>query len=223
MIKKLTTAFALLLSCVPLQAHASPSLFMSVPETTDPYTQSGNDGFIFTPTTDLIVSALDYYVSPFSLPNVDSLNGSHGVGIYDVTGSHTTALVQTVIGPGSGILVGGPAGYSLFLSQSVSDTLLLAGHQYMLAGYSTANDFENGGSGGGGIPLLSILLSDATLNGYYYDYSGSLDYPTTPYGTAFVGPNFEATPTPEPSTIALIGMALLSLFGIGLMRRRSDA
>jgi predicted transporter len=28
---------------------------------------------------------------------------------------------------------------------------------------------------------------------------------------------------PEPSTIALIAMALLSMFGFGMMRRRADA
>lgn len=34
---------------------------------------------------------------------------------------------------------------------------------------------------------------------------------------------FPAASVPEPSTVALIGMALLSMFGFGLMRRRAEA
>ena len=189
----LFAAIGTIAACLPVSAFAD-ALFMTVPETVFQYTQYGNDGFIFTPTSNLMVTALDYYVSPFS---DNSLNDSHGVGIYDVTGSHSAPLVQTVIGPGTGTLVGGPGGDSYFLSISVSSTPLLAGHEYMLAGYSVSGDYENGGSNGYGIPLGSLVLSDATLDGYYYDYNGSLDYPTIPYSTAFVGPNFEATAIPE--------------------------
>jgi len=213
----LFAAVGVIAACLPVAAFADP-LFMSVPETTIPYIASpaGNDGFIFTPTLNLDVSALDYYVSPF---NGYSLKDSHGVAIYDVAGSHTVPLVQAVIGPGTGTLVGGPAGDSYFLSVSVPNTLLLAGHEYMLAGNSTPNDFENGGSCNNcGIPLGSLVLHDATLDGYFYDYAGSVDYPTTPYGTAYVGPNFEV---PEPLTLLLFGGGLLGLGALGWRRKKS--
>ena len=191
---------------------AKADLFMTVPEAGVAYLQYGNDGFVFTPTTDLLVTALDYYASPY-----DSycLSDPHEVGIYDATDQ--TLLVSTTIGPGCGPLVGGTAGDSYFLSVPVSATLLLPGQQYMLAGYSQPNEYENGGSDGSGIPLGSLVLFDATLDGYYYDYSGSLDYPTTPYGTAFVGPDFEASAVPEPLTLSLFGAGLI---GLGALRRR---
>jgi hypothetical protein len=38
-----------------------------------------------------------------------------------------------------------------------------------------------------------------------------------------VNASSEQTSVPEPSTIALIAMALLSLFGLCMMRRRAEA
>ena len=86
-------------------AHAAQP-FMTVPSTGFDYASNGNDGFLFTPTSDLLVNALDYYVSPDAAVPY-TLNNSHGVAIYDVAGSHVTPLVQAVLGPGGGTLVGG--------------------------------------------------------------------------------------------------------------------
>ncbi len=73
----------------------------------------------------------------------------------------------------------------------------------MLAGYSYQNENENGGDPySAGIPLNQIVTDPSlTLNGYYYDYNGSLDYPTISYDTAFFGPNFQFSPVPEPATV----------------------
>jgi hypothetical protein len=213
----ISAAALLLAGLAASNAHAA--LFMTVPETSTPYVQYGNDGFLFTPTTNLIVDELDYYVSPF---NSDLMISPHGVAIYSVSDT-STPLVQTVIF-NNGTIVSGGAGSSSFESVAVAPTLLTAGDEYMLAGFSTPDDFENGGDPyGNGIPLGSLVVSNATLSGYYYDYSGVLDYPTTPYPTAFVGPNFEAgvvqtSAVPEISTWAmmLIGFGLV---GMQLKRR----
>jgi hypothetical protein len=207
---------------------------MDVPGPGAVYTQAGNDGMLFTPNTNIIVTALDYYLSPYPPENGGALVYPHDVAIYDASGSHTVPLVQTTIGPGAGdAIVGGPAGYSYFVSQSVTATELLAGHTYMLAGFSAPNENENGGNpANSGIPVSSIVTSGITLtsNGsegpYYFDYNGSLDYPTiqiyqgVDYSqTAFLGPNFEfSAAVPEPTSLA--GWSLLGLCVAGFCRWR---
>ena len=72
--------------------------------------------------------------------------------------------------------------------------------------------FTNGGIAYSLSPSAQYyLVVGTTTNGDTGTYSGTI---SAPNGTATV---------PEPSTIALIAMALLSLFGFGMMRRRADA
>jgi hypothetical protein len=87
----------------------------------------------------------------------------------------------------------------------------------MLVGTSSESENENGGNPtGAGIAMGDIATDpNLTLNGYYYDYTIGLDYPTTPNSTAYFGPNFEFVATPEPTS------ALLLLIGVGLMACRS--
>jgi hypothetical protein len=195
-------------------------VFMSVPGTSFAYNQSGNDGFTFTPNENIIVTALDYYVSPDTTP-ADTLINSHGVGIYSVNNTSTPLVTATVGSCDPCTLVGGNGSYSSFASVALlqADQIeLYAGQQYMLAGYSQPNEYENGGlTNSGGIPLGTIVTPSAiTLNGYYYDYSGSLDYPTIPYGTGYVGPDFQFTAaTPDGgTTLALLGIAIVGLAGL---------
>ena len=77
-------------------AHAAQP-FMTVPSTGFDYASNGNDGFLFTPTSDLLVNALDYYVSPDAAVPY-TLNNSHGVAIYTMnTGSDNITKSTAVI------------------------------------------------------------------------------------------------------------------------------
>jgi hypothetical protein len=133
------------------------------------------------------------------------------------------------IAVGSTPTVGGPLGDSYFLSQAITPVVLLAGHSYMLSGLSTQTEGENGGNPAGvGVPFGSIVVDPSlSLNAYYYDYSSVLAYPTTPYGTAFFGPNFEFTPlaagaadVPEPTSLIVWSLLGLTISGGSWWRRR---
>jgi hypothetical protein len=185
-------------------------VFMSVPVTAFSYTEGGNDGFTFTPNVNITVTALDYYLSPSN-----TLLDGHGVGIYAVS-NQATPLVTATVGPCGGL---NPAcnlvtAGSSFDSVAVAPTELFAGVQYMLAGLAFSDELENGGTSGLGIPLADLVTAPAiTLNAYYYDYNSSLDYPTTPYGTGYVGPNFQFAPD-GGTTLALLGLAIAGLAGL---------
>ncbi len=216
------TAATLFLAC---SGQAKADLAFAIPDAIPPaYTSPiGNDGLMFHVNSDIVVTALDYYVyfGPDSA-TAGTLQDAHHVGIYDAT---THALLgSTIVGPGNGPIVGG-GGLSSFLSVPIAPIPLLAGHDYMVVGGETPHDPDNGGPGAGnntpGIPYGSIGNAAAvTFTGYFYDSSPVLAFPTTPYGTVYVGPNFEfsAAAVPEPATVA--SWSLLGLCVVGWNMRR---
>ncbi|HEY2839629.1 MAG TPA: PEP-CTERM sorting domain-containing protein [Pirellulales bacterium] len=230
--KSLKNALAFsLAACLCWTVAVAPSragaLGFGAPEAGLAYQSYGNDGFVFTPSVNIMVTALDYYLSPFAPENGTALVDSHPVGIYS-TSNPNALLTSAMVGPGSGPIVNGGAGYSSFVPQAITPIELLAGQSYMLSGTSTLSENENGGLYyNAGIPLGNLVPGpEITVNAYFYDYNLSLDYPTTPYATGFVGPNFQYTivpsPVPEPTSGALL------LIGTGvvasrLLKRKRDA
>jgi hypothetical protein len=72
-----------------------------------------------------------------------------------------------------------------------------------------ADDFTTRWAFGGSYSLFLMVSGDRLVGGPYSPGEGEIDA--------------LAVETPEPSTLALIGILALSLFGFGVMRRRADA
>jgi hypothetical protein len=177
----------------------------------------GNDGFFFTPTVDIAVTSLGYYV--------DGLAHSNDVGIYQV--SNQSLLVSTIVivpATTDNIPTDNPP---VFVYAPIAQTVLTAGVEYAVVGneetglageYITASGNVNAASG-------------ITFNGYAYNYDTSLDFPTNSYDPGYFGPNFTFT-SPDggsaPSAVPLpaslySGSGLLALLLAAKIRSRKIA
>ena len=161
---------------------------------------TGNDAYFFTPTTNIVVSALGMYDH-----NQDGLTQVHTVGLYQV--SDVLPLESITVGPSDGFING------VFRFQRIPDTLLLAGIQYAVSGFTVAA----AGSHAWNPPGL-VIAPQIGYNGYAFNYN---DYPSLPTGpldpaSSFFGPSFLFSENPEPATLVLIGTGLVLL----VLRRR---
>jgi hypothetical protein len=192
-------------------AGADTIAFTLVNEFPSPSGAGGTtDGFQFTPTTGLQLTALGYYDQ-----GKDGLTLVHPVTLFDF--NTQTALASTNVGPGS-FLDG------TFRFNMVSPLLLQAGHTYLLAGFHP---------GGTQDPITAGLFSggDAVPNpligyqGYFFQSGASLTFPTTgpdPDFFAF-GPNLEfQAAIPEPASVVLAGVGIAGLT-VWRWRRRGAA
>ncbi len=164
-------------------------------------TVTGNDAFYFTPLRNIIVSALGMYDH-----NQDGLTQTHTVGLYQVSG---TVLLQSItVGPGGGFING------VFRFETIPDTLLSAGTQYAVSGFTVTAT----GSHAWNPPGLAIAPLIG-YNGYAYNLNGAPSLPTGPLDPSgtFFGPSFLFSENPEPATLLLAGTGLLLL---GLCRGR---
>jgi len=157
-------------------------------------------GFQFTVTSPVLVDALGWWDA--AAP--DDLTDSHQVGIFDTSGdllTSTTVLTTDPITDG-------------FAYDSITPYLLSAG-TYVISGVTGTNDeYASGVTGFTTAPWF-------TYGNNLYIVSSTLQFPTTNStsdGVGFFGPNFDATPTPEPATFGLIGVGLLA--GAVVFRKR---
>ena len=163
--------------------------------------------WIFTANTSVDISALDW----FDRDGNETVG--HTVDLWDDSGN---LLATACVGPGC---LG-----STFSNQywSTPVDVLLAPGTYVIGGW------EDGVVGDVNDRFVDdftdpVTPSNITYVSGIYEHSSSLTFPTDPNNeiSGIVGPNFEdPIPSPEPSSLLLLGAGLLALMGFAYHHKR---
>ena len=146
----------------------------------------------------------------------DGLTSAHTVDLWN---GGATLLTSATIPTGTvAAAAGGAVQGGVFRYEPITPIVLAAGTQYVVAMSTARGDgdaFINFGGTTTTDPLVTINeFRLANLNGFAFpnqDFGGTSGY---------FGPNFEFSAIPEPSSLALLGIAIAA---VGFMRRRKAA
>lgn len=144
------------------------------------------------------------------------------VGLWDNSG---TLLKSVTLGQGTGLTLDGEFRYA------DAGASLSAGETYVIGAYRQSGDPYNISSKEGVDffvnPIFNVIESRVSFNGSGSD--GALKFPGVfvAQNEAFIGPNLkfeqQVAAVPEPSSLALLGMGVISLCGYGWRRKRHQA
>jgi hypothetical protein len=170
-------------------------------------------GFAFTANSDFMVTSLGWFDATGT-----GFQSPHTVGIFDSQGN---LLTSTTLASGAGDLLPG-----FFRYEATAPTTLIAGNTYTLAGTTggaadswTVNNYVSGFN----VNPEFTIGADAAL----FSYGSGLVEPTSHFSDyrVYAGPNLSGTSvnttTPEPGTLALVGLAMTMLL-VAAARRASS-
>ena len=198
---KVATLAATLITFGSLTGINAATLFSFSPPASGTSGVIGVDGVAFTPSVDMLVSSLGYYDQ-----DGDGLPGNFEVGVYEFSS-------QTLVAPSVSISSSSTLAVDNFRYEPVPTITLNAGSQYLVAGFAPVEAYYAAHLGSG-----LTVDPDVTYDGYFYDVTGALSFPTTSDPTLyFGGPNLQFSSIPEPSATILIVLGGLSL----VTRRRT--
>ena len=157
-------------------------------------------GFEFSPTTNIYVTGLGSFFP-------SGATDTHGVSLWN--SSQSLLATTTVTGNGT-------QGFDF---TSIAPLELLAGQTYVVSGTTLSDPYI-------GFDLSNFLVGpDLNILGHQETPCGTVSpcYPSNFYGSSFAdfGGDFTystTTPTPEPSTLLMLGSGLMGL--VGVVRRK---
>jgi hypothetical protein len=174
--------------------------------------QGDTYGFQFIPVVNISVDSLGFYDL-----GSDGLSADHPVGIWDATG---TLLSSTIVTTGNSSLSGPVINGGQFRFTPIPAIQLSAGTTYVFgAQVGSLNDiWYSSGTNISNSPSLVTVSSSGV-----FDLTGNntLVFPTQSIGNTYAAGSFTASPVPEPSTLALLGLSALSFLAFSKRLARS--